>query len=261
MAGMERLEGSAASGIDESGDPGVAAEDLAVGELAPLDTTSLRDRARRSIRASIVAGEIEAGQIYPIAHFASKLGVSATPIREALFDLAGTGIVEFVRNRGFRVPVLSDSDLDELLDLRLLLERAAVVRVAESRALCDPGTLRRLAAEILMHAKNRDILAFLSADRHFHRELLRRSDNKRLASIVTDLRDKTRLYGLMRLAESGRLLESAREHTELLVAIEGGDGAEAHRLITRHLQHTRGIWAGREESDRGAETRPDNGRS
>jgi len=239
---------------------GVAHEDPPVGELAPLDTASLRDRARRSIRASIVAGEIEAGQIYPVTHFASKLGVSATPIREALFDLAGAGIVQSVRNRGFRVPVLNDSDLDELLDLRMLLERPAVVRFAEKRALGDPREFRRLAAEISEHAKHGDILAFLSADRHFHGELLRRSENKRLAAIVMDLRDQTRLYGLARLAESGRLVESAREHTQLLAAIEAGDGSEANRLITRHLHHTRGVWAGREEFEVVADSGPGGGR-
>jgi DNA-binding GntR family transcriptional regulator len=200
-----------------------------------------------------VTGEIESGQIYPIAHFSSKLGVSATPIREALFDLAGAGIVEIVRNRGFRVPALTDRDLDEIQDLRLLLERTAVVRVAENEGLPNARKLRRLAAEILAHAQKRDIHGFLSADRHFHGELIRRSDNKRLASIVTDLRDQQRLYGLPLLAESGRLLASAREHTDILAAIERRDGAKVYRLMTQHLLHTRGAWAGLEEAAFGSD--------
>ncbi|MGH7642201.1 MAG: GntR family transcriptional regulator [Candidatus Dormibacteria bacterium] len=260
MLSSTGVEESPGSRSDEPVGLGLASEVLAFGELAPLDTSSLRDRARRSIRASIVAGEIEAGEIYPVTHFATKLGVSATPIREALFDLAGAGIVQSVRNRGFRVPVLSDSDLDELLDLRMLLERPAVVRFAAKRGLADPRELRRLAADISVHAKRGDILAFLSSDRHFHGELLRRSENKRLAAIVMDLRDQTRLYGLARLAESGRLEESAREHTELLAAIEAGDGPAANHLITKHLHHTRGVWAGREELEVASDSVPGPGR-
>ena len=90
-------------------------------QLAPLDRSSLRDQASQSIRASVAAGEFEAGKIYPVAFFESKLGVSATPIREALFDLVGANLIEVVRNRGFRVPLRSERELDELDDLRMLL--------------------------------------------------------------------------------------------------------------------------------------------
>ncbi len=96
----------------------------------PLDRSSLRRQASQSIRASIASGEFEAGTIYPVAFFADRLGVSATPIREALFDLVGANLIEAVRNRGFRVPVRSERELDELFDLRMLLERPAVVRLA-----------------------------------------------------------------------------------------------------------------------------------
>src|ERR1700716_3504844 len=102
----------------------------ATSQLAPLDRSSLRDQASQSIRASISAGEFEAGRIYPVAFFANKLGFSATPIREALFDLVGASLIEAVRNRGFRVPIRSERELDELFDLRMLLERPAVVRLA-----------------------------------------------------------------------------------------------------------------------------------
>lgn len=218
-------------------------------DLTPLDASSLRDRALRSIRASIVSGRIEAGHIYSASHFASKLGVSATPVREALFDLAATGTVEVVRNRGFRVPVLTDSDLDELLELRMLLERPAVVRIVETRAIQDSTELRRLASDISWYARRGDVVAFLASDRRFHGELLRYAENGRLQAFVMNVRDQTRLYGLRRLAQSGDLVASAREHRDLVSAVEAGDTAKADRVITRHLLHTRGIWAGRTEGE------------
>src|SRR2546428_8455646 len=94
--------------------------------LAPLKQANLRESAREAIRSSIVVGEIVAGQIYPVGYFESQLGVSATPIREALFDLANEGLVEVVKNRGFRVSNLSDQDLTEIFELRDLLETHAM---------------------------------------------------------------------------------------------------------------------------------------
>jgi DNA-binding GntR family transcriptional regulator len=218
-------------------------------ELVLLDTSSLRDKARRVIWASIVSGEIQAGKIYPVAHFADRLGVSATPIREALFDLTGTGVLEVIRNKGFRVPVLTDRELDDLLDLRLLLERPAVVRVAEANTLGDPTKLRQLADTILKLARAGDVSGFLSADRTFHGELLQRAGNPRLTEIVMNLRDQTRLYGLAHLAESGELLQSARIHKDILEALERRDASAADRLMHRHLLHTRREWAGIAEID------------
>lgn len=237
LAPLESLAAPTGSGVEE----GYA---LPEAELAPLDTASLRDRARRSIRASIVAGEVEAGRIYPVAHFVAKLGVSATPIREALFDLAGAGIVQAVRNRGFMVPVLDEEDLDQLLDLRMLLERPAVVRLVRRGTLGDPAPLRALADEVVACARAGDVLSFLAADRRLHGELLRRAGNPRLTAIVMNLRDQVRLYGLSRLAEAGVLVQSALIHIDLLTALEAGDPDEVDRQMERHLLHTRGDWAG-----------------
>lgn len=222
------------------------------GQAARLDTASLRHRARAAIRASIVAGKVEAGTIYPVVHFAEWLGVSATPIREALFDLAGAGLVEVVRNRGFRVPLLSEEDLDDLFAIRMMLERPAVVTVAAVHGLQDSTHLRRLAREVERHAASGDVIAFLAADRDFHYQLLAAHSNRRLIDMIMELRDHTRLHGLQLLAHSGRLLESARIHTELLTAVETQDIAAADTLIVRHLRHTRGVWAGRGEGDESA---------
>lgn len=212
-------------------------------QLAPLERSSLRDQAAQSIRASVAAGEFEAGRIYPVAFFETKLGVSATPIREALFDLVGANLIEAVRNRGFRVPIRSERELDELFDLRMLLERPAVVRLASSPKHGDMSKLRDVAEEIVREATRGDLRGFLIADRRFHHELLLLGDNQRLTEIVMGLRDQTRLYGLRALANTGGLIGSARLHLEMLTAIENGDVDRADDSIVRHLGYTRGEWA------------------
>lgn len=216
-------------------------------QLPTLDRSSLRDRARLAIRGSIVTGELTEEEIYPVAYFSERLGVSATPIREALFDLAGIGLVEVVRNRGFRIPRLSDRDLDELYDLRILLEVPAIGRLAE-RGRGEPWTeLRRLAQEMVEQAQGRHVAEFLWADRSFHLAVLEQLGNRQLVEVVARLRDRTRLAGIRGMAESGVLVETAREHLELLDALTESDRDRAERWMVHHLRHTRGMWAGRGE--------------
>ncbi len=215
--------------------------------LSQLQPSSLREQARQAIRASIVTGEIEAGQIHAVSYFAERLGVSATPIREALFDLANEGLIEQARNRGFRVPLLSDHDLDEVFDLRRLLEVPSIARVAEKATNGDVAECRDYALKINKHAEHGDLVGFLEWDRRFHARLLEVLGNRRLVEFVTRLRDHTRLYGLKGLAESGQLTASAEEHSAILDAVNRRDARLASALMRRHLEHTRGIWAGRKE--------------
>jgi DNA-binding GntR family transcriptional regulator len=211
--------------------------------LERLTVTSLRDKARRAIRAGIIAGNIEAGGVISVRALAARLGVSATPVREAMLDLAKDGLLEPIRNRGFRVPVLSDTDLQNIFDLRLLLEVPSLVQLA-GKLPADRALHHRAAADVIrVAAVGGDVVGFLEADREFHLALLGELDNPRLVDLVALLRDQVRLYGVPHLAQENQLTGSAEEHVELLDAIVAGDGSRVQLLMLRHLEHTRGIWA------------------
>jgi DNA-binding GntR family transcriptional regulator len=215
--------------------------------LSQLKPTNLRQQARAAIQAQIVTGGVEVGEIYPVSHFSSQLGVSATPVREALFDLSHEGLVELVRNRGFRVVALSEKDLDEILELRLLLEVPAIQMAAGSLTQEDVERCLGFARVTEDSARKADLAGFLTADRHFHLGLFDRIENRRLVEIIGRLRDQARLPGLRFLAESGTLAAAADEHYRILKVVEKGDSEEAASLLRGHLLHTRGIWAGRPE--------------
>jgi DNA-binding GntR family transcriptional regulator len=215
--------------------------------LSQLKPTNLRQQARAAIRARIVTGDVEAGVIYPVAHFASQLGVSSTPVREALFDLVHEGLVELVRNRGFRVVDLSEHDLDEIFELRLLLEVLAVRQLTGKLSAEDVAECERLASEIEVRAAAGDLEGFLVADRDFHLRLLAALENQRLAKMVARLRNEARLFGLPSLSASGALMSSAEEHRRILDSVRRGDSADAEARMRRHIEHTRGIWAGQTE--------------
>lgn len=216
--------------------------------VTPLITDSLRNQAVRTIRSQVISGGIAAGQLYPVSYFASQLGVSPTPIRDALFDLAHEGLVEVVRNRGFRVVALSDHDLDDIFQLRQFLEVPATAQAAGKLRTEDVEQCHGYVRHIEASAATGDVTGFLEADRSFHLHILQVLGNHRLVDLVGRLRDQVRLYNIPNLAKSGGLVESAQEHRYILDALVEGDKSRVEVLMQRHLEHTRGLWAGREES-------------
>ena len=209
-----------------------------------LRRISLREQALDVMRQALVAGEIKPGDIYSAAALAERLGVSNSPVREAMLTLVHEGLMEAVPNRGFRVVPMSDADLDEVYQLRLMVEVPAMIQLAERGIRAERKRLTELAAEIERAAADRDVIRFLEADRAFHLELLGLLDNRRLMLIVANLRDQTRLYGLQALAQQDKLRGSAAEHRKLLAAIASGDTQRVDLLTRAHLEHTRRDWAG-----------------
>lgn len=206
---------------------------------------SLREQVAQALRDALVAGEMRPGVVYSAPVLAAQFGVSATPVREAMLDLAKEGLVEAVRNKGFRVTELSERDLAELTEIRQLIEVPTVVRLADPARAADFDRLRPLAEEIVLTAQRGDLLAYVNADLRFHVELLSLSGNAHLVAVVQDLRHRARLYGLKELYERGQLAESAREHLDLLDALRRGDQVAAHRIMSHHIQHSQGVAPGR----------------
>ncbi|WP_242608883.1 GntR family transcriptional regulator [Actinomadura formosensis] len=207
----------------------------------------MRVQIAHALRAAIVSGEMRPGVVYSAPAIADRFGVSATPVREAMIDLAREGLVTVVRNKGFRVTELSDRELDEITEVRALIEVPTVVRVAQTVRPEEIRALLPLAEAIVQAAENRDVLAYIEADHRFHLALLGLGGNSHILRLVSELRYMSRLYGVPQLAERGELEPSAREHEELLEAAATGDVARTESLMNHHLRHIRGIWADRPE--------------
>lgn len=212
------------------------------------ERTSLRERVSVSLRAALVSGRMVPGTTYSVPALAEQFGVSATPVREAMLDLVNEGIVAPVPNKGYRVVELSDEELDQVSQLRRLLEVPSVAGLAGS---LDPDALQRLrdlSRRVREAALDRDVVSYVEADRELHLALLAESGNPRLVDLVGRLRDQSRLYGLERLAADGVLVESADEHVTLIDALEAGDRRAAQKVMAHHLDHVRGIWAERRDA-------------
>jgi DNA-binding GntR family transcriptional regulator len=213
--------------------------------LRSLRRTNLREKAVEVLRAGILGGELEPGSIHSAVGLAEQLGVSPTPVREAMLELARSGLVEILPNRGFRVTIVDDQDLDEIYALRLALEVSALEQVIAQATDEQLAALQAPLADLESAAARRDVAAFLLADRAFHLGMLALGGNRRLVEIVAGLRDQARITGMQSLAATGALEATASEHRPILDAVQARDLAAAQRLMSEHMKNTRGVWAGR----------------
>jgi len=207
------------------------------------DDQSFRERITESLRASLIAGDMRPGRVYSAPSLALEFGVSATPVREALLSLAKEGLVEAVRNKGFRVRELSDRELDDFTQIRALIEVPVMRSLAGSVAAEVLESYRGLSQEIVDAAKRGSVVDYVLADNRFHLALLALAGNRSLVTVVRDLRRKSRLYGLPLLAERRQLESSAMEHQHLLDLLIKGDPNAVDEAMRRHLGHVRGLWA------------------
>jgi DNA-binding GntR family transcriptional regulator len=209
-----------------------------------LKRASLRDQALAVLREGMVSGELAPGEIYSVTALANQLGVSASPVREAMLTLVNQGLMEPIRNRGFRVLPIDDSDRREIFELRVLLEIPAMQNLAGNAAIKgEYDKYSAIAAEIVDAAREGDLIDYLDADRRFHMGLLANTTNERLLELVDGLRDQTRLFGLKELSDRGTLTASAEEHLPILDAIVAGDAEATRALMLKHLDHIKGDWS------------------
>lgn len=197
-------------------------------------STTLRDRIVERLRSSIVSGHSEPGTLFSVPTLAGKFGVSTTPVREALLELARAGLVTAVRNRGFRVEPTSLETLHNLFAIRELLERFAITCLAECRP-SDPDELRRLARSIETAVECEDVATYIEADRAFHHELVAQAANPLLTRMVMEARDAMRLYGIDSFAGRKRQVASVAEHFRLIDLTLAGKGEPASTLLSRHI--------------------------
>lgn len=216
---------------------------------------SLREQALGIIRDAITAGELAEDRIYSAAGLAKQLGMSLSPVREAMMALVTEGTVEAVPNRGFRLVTITEADLEEIIAIRVLLAVPAARSLAEAdsadivgrdqRASADPASesttkadavarLRGLAEATVAAAEAGEFVEFYTQDRRFHEALLEHGLGGRAAAISLRLRDQSRLY--RHEDQIGAIaLDSARELPAIVDLIEEGRAAEVADLVTSNL--------------------------
>jgi len=213
--------------------------------------SNLRQQILERVRWGIISGRTAPQTLFSVPALASELGVSTTPVREALLELARDGLVTPLRNRGFRVEPMSAADLENLFTLRELLETHALVAAARLR-ITDTEDLRRAADEVAAAVRDRDVPRYLSTDRAFHRALVDKAGNPRLTKMVLQLRDDMRLYGIDSPAGRERQEASVGEHYEMIEVAARGEVERAAPLVSRHIMSWKPLFLGALQTPPGA---------
>lgn len=210
-----------------------------------LDKRTLKDSTENLIRELLLKGAMKPGEIYSANALAKELNVSNSPVREAMMALAGRGLLETVRNRGFRVVELSDSDVQEIYSLRKLIEVEAVRNVAAMKLSPEQQeqllALARATDERGGAATPDAMYEYLEADHSFHIYLVSLLGNGRWTQMVSELRDQSRINGYyLHLMEYDRIARTASEHLNLADAIVSRDVQGAVEAMIRHLEYAKG---------------------
>src|ERR1700678_2582518 len=161
---------------------------MATSWLAPaLRGVNLREQVLATIREALITGRIIPGVVYSAASLATELGISNSPVREAMLALVDEGLMEVVPNRGYRPVALTSSDLAEIAQLRMLLEVPAAGIAALANLGQRAAELEGLVERIEQTAALGDVGGNLAADRQFHLSLVDVCGNRRLVQRVAQL--------------------------------------------------------------------------
>ncbi len=201
-----------------------------------VTAVSLRETALEEIRSAIAVGDLGEDRIFSAAGLAKTLGMSLSPVREAMMSLVSDGTVEAVANRGYRLVPITPDDLDEILRLRMLLAAPAVQALCEAKDSATAADLRSAAGDALAAAEAADRKSFFAADRRFHFLLLSRGLGGRAADIGLRLRDQSRVaHDEEKPQEADR--DSAAQLCTLVDLVEAGEAEAAVDLVDDNLRY------------------------
>jgi DNA-binding GntR family transcriptional regulator len=207
--------------------------------LPPLGRSTTRsDLVAASIKSAILSGRLQPDEVLVERRLAEQLGVSKTPVREALIALTSSGLLTPTRNRGIAVRRLRAEDVQRIYEMRMLVEPWAAAQVAGGGRF-DVAEARRALEDAAQRLAADDHGGLSMANRRFHRCLYSTCPNELVVRTLDDLQDLTALGTVSLLWEQWPTWrDEAQEHHEILAAVEAGDADGTERLVRGHIQRS-----------------------
>lgn len=205
---------------------------------AGLAVTTVADQAADALRRKIMSGELAEGFSLRQDALAAEFGISRIPVREALVQLEGEGLVKIVAHKGAVVSALSLDEISELFMLRSVLEPLLLKKSAPKLTLEDYAQLDAILAEYKVELRAQNTTRWGELNMRLHDVLLSRANQPRTAAIVAALLQQTDRYTRMQLSLSAASIRQAQhEHEELVDLCRNGDVRGAATLLKRHIEH------------------------
>ncbi|WP_190129701.1 GntR family transcriptional regulator [Streptomyces mashuensis] len=193
------------------------------------------DRAYAHVKEAVLHRRYAGGTLLTEGDVAQAVGVSRTPVREALLRLEGEGLLKLYPKKGALVLAVDAQEIADVVETRLLVEKHAAGKAVPA----SPALIARLEEHVetmRRQAEAGDLAAVSDSDRAFHAEIVRNAGNRILAGLYEQLRDRQLRMGVAVLhAHPDRIARSIAEHTEILEALRSGDAGAATAAVDRHI--------------------------
>ena len=205
--------------------------------IKPLERPAgLADRVYYQLRDNIGSHQIRPGERLQEVSLAAQLGVSRTPVREALARLESEGMI-VVEGRGFVVPELTDADIEEIYQLRFLLEPAAArIAVAEVSSPTDLASMSSAVDDSVAAEKNGDFRAFLEANSRFHNAWRALVPNRRMSKLLDQYVGHVRFLRVLTLGDPGARKAALAGMKAIHAAFRKRDAEAAATAMHKHLE-------------------------
>ncbi|MBQ8812975.1 MAG: GntR family transcriptional regulator [Lachnospiraceae bacterium] len=200
------------------------------------DYLPLRDVVFNTLRGAILRGDLKPGQRLMEIQLANQLGVSRTPVREAIRKLELEGLVKMVPRKGAEVAQISEKHLKDVLEVRIALEELAGELACDRMTSEELEELKQINHEFLQVIESDDITAIANVDEAFHMVIYRATGNERLSQMVNALREQIYRYRLEHIKDKAGRATLVKEHEEIIQALENRDEARTRKGIRCHIQ-------------------------
>ncbi len=204
--------------------------------LAPLDAALRAELVVDAIERSILRGEIEAGQRLAERELAEQLGVSKTPVREALKELGRRGLVVSVPYRGAHVRAVDPEQARNIYSVRLLLEPEAVRLATREQTDETVAACHAALADAADAAEHGEVADISLANRRFHRSLYLPCPNNVLVEFLDAIQDRVAMISVSAWRRDATWSNEADEHAAILAAVTARDGEHASALLHAHIE-------------------------
>ncbi len=197
----------------------------------------LRDVVFNTLRQAILHGEMEPGERLMEIQLAQKLGVSRTPIREAIRKLELEGLVVMIPRKGAEVAHITEKDMRDVLEVRCTLEELAMELACKN--VTDEYIADLKAANKVFEAAivSKDIVSIVDADVHFHDVIYAMTNNARLIQIINKLREQMYRYRLEYIKDARTHSILINEHNEIIERLEKQNVDEAKHVMRQHIHN------------------------
>lgn len=219
-------------------------------------TRTSTERAVATLREQILDGTLLPGARLGEVEVSERLGVSRTPVREALGRLAAEGLVEIVPNRGARVATWSAREIEGIFELRALLEPQLTALAAANVTADDLAELDDLAARMRAAGAADDREAIAPLNRRFHDRLVEIADHPALAQALAGAIHRTVVARNLHEYDDASLHRALAHHVEIVAALREADGEWARAVMTAHIRNARAVMLRATTTGQAAPARP-----